>query len=85
MNDKLKSQKKEFVNELPNKEYMKQVVSNVIDEEYLTHVFCNISNMGMKEVQAKMDVLSRGKQYYCLLYNQKYAASVSQLLRQPRG
>nr|XP_022318114.1 uncharacterized protein LOC111121214 isoform X4 [Crassostrea virginica] len=57
MNDKLKSQVKEGVNELPNKEFMKQVVSNVTDVEHLAHVFSNISNMGMKEVQAKMEVL----------------------------
>ena len=61
MNDKLKSQVKEGVNELPNKEFMKQVVSNVTDVEHLAHVFSNISNMGMKEVQAKMEVLFKGK------------------------
>ena len=64
MNDKLKSQVKEGVNELPNKEYMKQVVSNVTDVEHLAHVFSNISNMGMKEVQAKMEVLLKGKSFF---------------------
>lgn len=62
MNDKLKSQVKEGVNELPNKEFMKQVVSNVTDVEYLDHVFSNISIMGIEKVQTEMDLLSRGKQ-----------------------
>ena len=67
---------KEGVIKLLNKEYMKQVVSNVTDVEHLAHVFSNISNMGMKEVQAEMDVLSRGKQYYCLLYNLIYVCFI---------
>ena len=61
MNDNLKSQVKEGVNELPSKEFMKQVVSNVTDVEHLTHAFSNISSMDMKEVQSKIDLLSKGK------------------------
>ena len=61
MNDKLKSTVQNGVNELPSKEFMKQVVSNVTDVGHLAHVFSNISIMGIEKVQTEMDLLSRGK------------------------
>ena len=62
VNDKLKSTVHDGVKKLPSKEFMKQVVSNVTDVEYLDHVFSNISIMGIEKVQTEMDLLSRGKQ-----------------------
>ena len=59
--DTLKSQVKEDVNELPNKEYMKQVVSNITGVKYPTHVFSNISSTSIEKMQANMDLLSKGK------------------------
>nr|XP_022318069.1 uncharacterized protein LOC111121193 isoform X2 [Crassostrea virginica] len=59
VNDKLESTVQDGVKKLPSKEFMKQVVSNVTDVEYLEHVFSNISIMGIEKVQTEMDLLSR--------------------------
>ena len=61
--NKISTQVQEGVNELPSKEFMRQV-------------FGSISNTSIEKVQTKMDLLSKGKQYYCLLYNLIYVCFI---------